>query len=70
MLSPAGFAVKVPASMRTKLIREGQGREFRFFGAGPVKRDYVGLSERILEEPETLENLLLISARYVNAGRA
>lgn len=63
-LSPAGFAVKLPAETRQRLIDEGGGREFRFFAKGPIKREYVALSESIVQDDDTLGRLLGSSVTY------
>ncbi len=64
-LSPAGFAVKLPAELRQSLINERKGKEFRFFPKGPIKREYVALSDSIVQDEEMLEKLINLSARYV-----
>lgn len=63
-LSPSGFAVKLPADVRQSLIREGNAKEFRFFESGPIKREYVALSDAIVQDEESLRKLIDISARY------
>ena len=63
-LSPAGFAVKLPAELRQSLINERKGKEFRFFPKGPIKREYVALSDSIVQDEEMLEKLINLSARY------
>ena len=47
-LSPAGFAIKLPADRRRSLIEEGKGTEFRFFPNGQVStlhKDWNGCLE-------------------------
>ncbi len=63
-LSPAGFAVKLPAELRPSLINERKGTEFRFFAKGPIKREYGALSDSIVQDEEMLEKLINLSARY------
>lgn len=63
-LSPAGFAVKLPAGARQSLIDERNGKEFRFFAKGPIKREYVALSESVVRDEEMLENLVNMSAGH------
>ncbi len=63
-LSPAGFAVKLPEELRQSLINERKGKEFRFFAKGPIKREYVVLSDSIVQDEEMLEKLINLSARY------
>lgn len=64
-LSPTGFAVKLPAEVRSRLINEGKGQEFRFFPNGPIKREYVALSDSILQDDEMLREIIMMSASYV-----
>ena len=63
-LSPSGFALKLPAELREGLIEEGQAKGFRFFESGPIKREYVALSDRIVQDQEALQKLVEISIRY------
>ena len=62
-LSPAGFAVKLPAELRQSLINERKGKEFRFFPKGPIKREYALLSEAIIQDAKALRKLIEISAQ-------
>ena len=64
-LSPAGFALKLPPDERKKLIDEDKGTEFRFFAKGPIKREYVAVSESIVQDEETLRALIGMSVSYV-----
>ena len=64
-LSPAGLALKLPAGMRQGLIEEGKGSEFRFFAKGPIKREYVNLSESITQDEWALQELIISSIDYV-----
>ena len=59
-LSPAGFAefVKLPPDTRKRLIEEGKATEFRFFTTGPVKREYVALSESTVADEESMRGLI------------
>jgi TfoX/Sxy family transcriptional regulator of competence genes len=63
-LSPAGFAVKLPEDSRRSLLEAGEGTEFRFFASGPIKREYVALSESIMEEKESLRELIGLGVAY------
>jgi TfoX/Sxy family transcriptional regulator of competence genes len=67
-LSRAGFAVKLQAEVRQDLINEGKASEFRFFPKGPIKREYIALSESIIEDEKTLRKLIETSFSY--AARA
>ena len=63
-LSPAGFAIKLPAETRQRLIDNDDGTEFRFFAKGPIKREYVALSESIVQDDDALGRLLGLSVSY------
>ncbi len=63
-LSPAGFAVKLPADRRRGLIEEGKGTEFRFFPSGPIKREYVALSEATIADEGSLRELIALGVDY------
>ena len=64
-LSPAGLAVKLPEDERKGLIENGDGMEFRFFPNGPIKKNYLALSEAIMGDEGKLRELIEMSARYV-----
>ena len=63
-LSPAGFAMKLPPDTRKRLIEEGRGAEFRFFASGPVKREYVALSESTVADDELFRELIELGIGY------
>jgi TfoX/Sxy family transcriptional regulator of competence genes len=66
-LSPTGFALKLPTEVRTSLIEERKGKEFRFFPNGPLKREYVALSNAIIQDEEKLRELISLSASFASA---
>ena len=65
-LSPAGFALKLPPGRRQSLIDEREGEEFRFFTKGPIKREYVALSDSIMRDRQTLRVLIGESIHFVS----
>jgi hypothetical protein len=67
-LGPAGFAIKVPAGVRQSLLNEGKGKEFRFFAKGPIKREYVVLSEAAVQDDGTLQQLIAMSVAYADGA--
>jgi TfoX/Sxy family transcriptional regulator of competence genes len=64
-LSPAGFAVKLPARIRQSLLDERKGKEFRFFANGPIKREYILLSDSFIQDEKALRELINMSVNYV-----
>jgi TfoX/Sxy family transcriptional regulator of competence genes len=65
LLSPVGFAIKLPADLRRSLMNESKGAEFRFFANGPIKREYVALAESIIGDEDALQELIGTSVNYV-----
>ena len=64
-LSPSGFALKLPADVRKSLIADGRAKEFRFFENGPIKREYVALSDGMVQDQQVLHHFIEISLKYV-----
>lgn len=67
LFSPTGLALKLPADLRHSMINEKKGEEFRFFAAGPIKREYVLLSESIIADEKVLQALMRTSIDYVTS---
>ena len=65
LLSPNGLAVKLPAHIRRSLIKASKGSEYRFFANGPVKREYLALSESLIRDDMALRELIGTSVNYV-----
>mgnify|MGYP002630823700 CR=1 FL=1 len=63
-LSPAGFAIKLPPDRRKKLIEGCKGKEFRFFPKGPIKKEYLALSDLIISDDAALRELIESSVNY------
>jgi len=64
-LTPAGFGLKLPAETRDRLFEVGDGTELRYFESAPVKREYVVLSQSVVDDPERFKSLLTLSIGYV-----
>lgn len=67
-LTPAGFGLKLPTEVRRKLIEKGEGRELRYFEKAPIKKQYVALSESVVDDPKALRSLLEQCIAYVTDG--
>ncbi len=65
LLSPNGLAVKLPAHIRRSLIKASKGSEYRFFAEGPIKREYLALSESLIRDDKSFRDLLVTSVNYV-----
>lgn len=63
--SPAGFALKLPKETRLNLLSEGKAAEFRFFPTGPVKKEYVAVSDSVLGNDDSIKELINLSVSYV-----
>jgi hypothetical protein len=64
-LTPAGFAIKLPEEIRESLLIDRSGKSFRFFPNGPVKREYLLLSDSIVNNDDALPPLIQKSIRFV-----
>ncbi len=70
-LTPAGFGLKLPQDVRDRMISEGEGKELRYFENAPVKREYIALSQAIVDDRVKLRALLSKSIDYaLKHGRA
>ena len=69
-LTPVGFAVKLPEGLRAALLRQHRGRPLRYFRGGPIKKEYVVLSDAILSQPTAVRGLLRESIRYATRHKA
>ena len=62
--TPVGFAIKLPEASRKILISQHSARHLRYFPKGPIKKDYVVLPRRMLEDMKTLKRLAKTSVDY------
>ena len=63
--NPSGLALKMRPDERERLIKSGEGALFRVFPKGPVKREYVALSESLIGDQNRLLQLIQGSIGYV-----
>ncbi len=63
-LTPAGFGLKLPGEIRDRLIEAGDGTELRYFDSAPIKKDYVALSQAVLEDRKQLRALVRRSIHH------
>ena len=47
------------------MIDVGDGKELRYFDNGPIKKEYVSLSQSVLDDPDRFETLIRQSIEYV-----
>ena len=53
-LTPAGFALKLPAGLRDELLRQEGTKNLQYFPGAPIKKNYVVLPQRMLDDRDTL----------------
>ncbi len=66
-LTPAGFALKLPAAARDALMKERGAKHLRYFPTGPIKKDYVILPETILNDANALRRWVKASIEYARS---
>ncbi len=49
-LSPAGLALKLPKALREQLQEKEGTKNLQYFPKAPIKKDYVVLSQRLLDD--------------------
>ena len=65
-LTTAGLAVKLPETLRNKLLNEG-GKPLRYFAKGHIKKEYVVLPDAPVRSPAKLARWVAASITYVSA---
>ncbi len=65
-LSPAGFALKLSKSDIDSLLESKGNKRLRYFPNSPIKKDYVVISDNILNNPKSLSSLIRISIEFVS----
>ncbi|SRR6266849_3143084 len=64
-LTPVGFAIKLPAESRNRLLKRKGVKQLRYFAKGPIKKDYVVLSKTMLKDMRVLRRLVRASIEHV-----
>jgi TfoX/Sxy family transcriptional regulator of competence genes len=68
-LSPAGLALKLPKEDCRTLFEQG-GKPLRYFPKAPVKKDYVILPPRLVNDESALADWILSSIKSVRNFQA
>ena len=68
-LTPVGFALKLPEGAREKLKKEKRAKPLRYFPNGPIKKDYVVLPKRMVNDVKVLRHWVKICIDHVVASR-
>ena len=63
-LTPAGFGLKLPQVSINQLIDVGDGKELRYFDNAPIKKEYVALSQSVIDDPDRLKSLIRQSIEF------
>ena len=63
-----GLALKLPLGPRTELLQRKGGTPLRYFPKGHVKKEYVVIPQRILDDGRTFRGLVRQSVEYVRAA--
>ena len=63
--TPAGFAAKLPETVRSVLVNKRGAKYLRYFPRGPIKKDYVVLPKSMLRETKSFGRLAKASIEYV-----
>ena len=64
-LTPAGFALKLPDGLRKELTRDKGAKYLRYFPKSPIKKNYVVLPMKILDDKDMLYFWVEKSIEYV-----
>ncbi len=65
LLTPAGFAIKLPENQRNILLQKKGTKCLRYFPKAPIKKDYVLLPDSMLKDTKTLRRWVKLTVEYV-----
>lgn len=63
-LTPVGLGLKLPVDSRKELMDAADGNELRHFEQAPIKKEYVAISQALLNDPKRLNKLILQSIEH------
>lgn len=64
-LTPVGLALKLPEQIRKSLIKDKSAKTLRYFPKAPIKKDYVILLKKVMDDKAALEDLIKNCINYV-----
>ncbi len=64
-LTPIGFALKLPEAIREELLKEEGTKNLQYFPEAPIKKEYVVLPQRLLDDRNRFCFLVEKSIEYV-----
>jgi len=65
-LTPVGFAIKLPKESVNELMKEKGVKSLRYFPNGNIKKGYVVLPKRMVDDKKLLLGLIKKSFKYVS----
>ena len=65
-LTPVGFAIKLSKPDIDSLLESKGNKRLRYFPKSPIKKDYVLLSDSILNDAESFAGLIRTSIEFVS----
>ena len=63
-LTPAGLAIKLPETTRQELMKKKGTKPLRYFPNGHIKKEYVVLPQRMVDDKKILTKLIMESFAY------
>ena len=64
-LTPVGLALKLPEDLKNSLLQANEAKPLRYFPKGPIKKDYVVLSEALAAKDKVVNKRIRESIKYV-----
>jgi len=64
-LTPVGLALKLPEELKNSLLKTNEAKPLRYFPKGPIKKDYVVLSEALVAKDKVVNKRIRESIKYV-----
>ncbi len=64
-LTPVGLALKLPEELKNSLLKNNEAKPLRYFPKGPIKKDYVVLSEALAAKDKVVNKRIRESIKYV-----
>lgn len=68
-LTPIGLALKLPEKKRDELLSKG-AKSLRYFLKAPVKKEYVVLANKMVDDTEAFEDLVEEARKYAGGETA
>ncbi len=63
-LTPVGLALKLPEQLRESLIKEEGAKKLRYFPKAPIKKEYVLLPRKLIDDQSTFKNIIEVCVNF------